>query len=205
MTVPKKVKKYLDDNQVNYQELAHRTVYTAYDAAQTLKKELKNIAKNLLVEVDKSYVLVVVPANKKIDLKKIKKALGAKKVSIPKENIMVKVLKVKPGAISSFGRLHKLETLVDKAMLNVRQAVFSTGSFSNSVLMKVKDFIKLEEAKLASVAMSGGYKIPRKTKRQMKQVIKTQPKKKPAKKTAGKKTVAGKRATSRKSPLKKKK
>jgi len=211
MPVPKKVKNYLDKQGVDYEEIAHKTVYTAYDAAQTLKKELKDIAKNLLVKADNTYALVVVPADKRLDLKKIKKALGAKKISIPQEKVMVKILKIKPGAMTSFGKLHKLETLVDKAMLNTKKAIFSAGSISDSVFMKVKDYIQMEEANLADIAMKGGYKIPKATKKKMKKVKKAvTTKKKPVKKkvvkkkTAPNKKVAKKKVTKKKIVIRKK-
>ena len=185
MPIPKKVKSYLDKKGIDYEEIAHKTVYTAYDAAQTLKKELKEIAKNLLIQADNTYALVIVPADKKLDLNKIKKALGAKNVSIPKEKVMLRVLKIKPGAISSFGKLHKLETLIDRAMLNTKKAIFSTGSLTDSVFLKVKDFVQIEEAKLADIAMGGGYKIPKATEKQMSKVKKkVTTKKKPTKKKA---------------------
>ncbi len=172
MPIPAKVKKYLDERGVDYEAIAHKTVFTAYDAAQTLKRSLKEVAKNLLIEADKVHVLVILPADRKVDLKKLKKYLGAKKVSIPKEQIMIKVLKIQPGSLSSFGRLHQLEVLVDKTLLNTKKAVLSTGSFTDSVLMKVRDFIQLEEARLADVAMNAGYKIPKAVKTQMKQAKK---------------------------------
>ena len=161
MPIPAKVKNYLDKKGIDYEEIAHKTVYTAYDVAQTLKKELKEIAKNLLIQADKTFALVIVPADKRIDLSKLKK------VSIPDEKVMVKILKIKPGAISSFGKLHQLEVLIAKAMVGTKKAVFSTGSFTDSVMMRVKDFVQIEEAKLADVAMKGGYKIPKKLKKQM--------------------------------------
>ena len=203
MSLPKKVKNYLDKQDIDYEELAHKTVYTAYDAAQTMKKELKDIAKNLLVKADNTYALVVVPADKKLDLKKIKKALGAKKISIPDEKVMVRVLKIKPGAISSFGKLHKLEILVDKAMVGTKKAVFSTGSMTDSVLMKVKDYIQMEEAKLADIAMKGGYKIPKATKKKMTAVKKKVAKKKATKKKATKKKVPAKKKVVKKKVAKK--
>lgn len=170
MSIPAKVKKYLDKHGVDYEELAHKTVYTAFDAANTLKKQLKEIAKTILIQADKTHVLVVLPADKKIDMEKLKKVLGAKSVKIPDEKVMIKVLKIKPGSLSSFGRLHKLETLVDKAMLGADKAVLATGSFTDSVLMKVKDLIRIEEAKLADFAMKGGYVIPKSVKKTMKKV-----------------------------------
>lgn len=206
MALPVKIKKYLDDKGIDYEELAHKTVYTAYDAAQTLQKKLKEIAKTILVEADKTHVLVVLPADKKIDLEKLKKALGAKKISLPGEQVMIKTLKIKPGTLSSFGKLHNLEVVVDKAMLGAKKAVISTGSFTDSVFMKVKDFIRSEEARLANVAMAGGYKIPKKMKKQMKKVksaVKKKTNKKPikkaVKKTATKKAVIKKPKVAKKS------
>ena len=197
-TLPNKIVSYLKKNQAKYDELVHKTVYTAYDAAQTLKKELKDVAKNLLVKADGTYALIVVPADKRLDLKKIKKALGAKKVSIPNESLMVKVLKIKPGVLSSFGKLHKVETWIDKAMLKTKQVVLSTGSATNSVLMKVKDFVALEEAKIADLSGQGNYQLAKPTKKSAK-------KKPTAKKTAGKKSSVKKSAKKRavKKPVRK--
>ena len=200
MPIPKKIKSYLDKQDIDYEEIAHKTVYTAYDAAQTLKKELKEIAKNLIIKADNTYALVVVPADKRLDLNKIKKALGVKKVSIPNEKVIVKILKIKPGAVSSFGKLHKLEMLVDKAMAGTKKAIFSTGSVTDSVMMKVKDFIQMEEAKMADIAMAGGYKIPKATKKKM---VKIKKKVATKKHTANKKIV--KKVAKKKVATKKKK
>lgn len=193
MPIPTKIKSYLDKQNIDYEEIAHKTVYTAYDAAQTLKKELKDIAKNLIVKADNTYALVIVPADKRLDLNKIKKALKAKKVSIPNEKVIVRVLKIKPGAVSSFGKLHKLEMLVDKAMVGTKKAIFSTGSVTDSVLIKVKDFIQMEEAKMADIAIKGGYKIPKATKKKMMKVKNKVASKKKVKKSVKKKVVSKKK------------
>lgn len=159
MPIPQKVKDYLNKNKIKYEEILHKTVYTAFDLAQTLRKDLKEIAKHLLIQADKAYIIVIVPASTKVDLKKLKKALKVKKISLPSEQIMTKVFKVKPGLMTPFGRLHKIQTWVDKSLLKVQSAIFSVGSFTDSVRMKVKDFIKLEEAKLGNFSQKGGYKL----------------------------------------------
>ena len=176
MPIPKKTKNYLDKEMARYDEITHRTVYTAYDAAQTLRRELKDIAKSLLIASDKAYIIAVVPANMRIDLGKLKKALRAKKVSIPNEKLMVKIFKVKPGSMTAFGGLHQVEVWVDRSLLKTKDIIFSAGSFTDSVRMKAKDFIELEQAKLANFAKSGGYKLQ-----------KHKTKKKAAKKKVGKK------------------
>lgn len=159
MSIPKKVESYLKKANKKFEQISHKTVYTGYDLAQTLKEELKNIGKTLVIKADKAYHLVIVPASARVNLKKLKKALGAKKVSIPDEKVMVKEFKVKPGAISAFGKFHKVKTIVDKSILKAKNVVLQTGSFTDSVRMKAKDFIQMEEAKLADIAEKAGYKL----------------------------------------------
>src|SRR3990167_2371772 len=176
MPIPKHVKTYLDKKMARYDTLVHKTVYTAYDAAQTLRQELKDIAKSLLIAADKAYVIAVVPAHMRLDLGKLKSALKVKKVSIPNEKIMLKVFRVKPGTMTAFGGLHQIEVWVDKSLLKTKDIIISAGSFTDSVRMKVKDFIEMEQAKLANFAKSGGYKLqvkPAKTKRKRKTNKKT--------------------------------
>ncbi|MFA6428683.1 MAG: YbaK/EbsC family protein [Candidatus Buchananbacteria bacterium] len=150
--ISKKVLSYLDKNKIKYEKLLHKTVYTAYDLAKTLKEELKKVAKTLLVKVDGRYVLVVMPAHYRLDLTKAKKAFKAKKIELVPEKVMLKVLKIKPGKMTAFGKLHKLETWVDKSLTKTEKAIISAGSFTESLRLKVKDFVKLEEARLAQLA-----------------------------------------------------
>lgn len=163
MPVPKKVESYLKKAQVKFDIMSHKTVYTAYDLAQTLKKDLKEIAKTLVVKADNAYKLVIVPASARLDLKKLKKVLGVKSVSILNEKVMAKIFKIKPGAISAFGTIHKVGTMVDKSLLKAKDAVFQVGNFTDSVKMKVKDFVNLEKAVLADFAQKAGYKLQKKT------------------------------------------
>jgi len=194
MAIPKKVESYLKKTNRKFEQISHKTVYTAYDLAQTLKRELKDIAKALVIKADKAYVLVIVPASAKVNLKKLKKALGARKISIPDEKVMVKVFKVKPGAISAFGKLHKVETFVDKSLLKARDIILQAGSFTDSIRMKAKDYVEMEEAKLMNIAEKGGYKLKKSTKpkkkakpKAKKSTAKKVTKKRPAKKSVKKK------------------
>ena len=165
LKLPEKVAKYLKDSGVKHNVLEHKTVYTAMDAANTMKRKMGEIAKSLLVQADKDYFLVLLPADYNLDFKKLGKCLGAqtgkkiKTVKIPGEKIMADVLKIKAGTLSAFGQLHKLPVIADKALLKAKKAVFSSGSFNHSVEMAVKDFVKLENAVLGSFGVKRKVKI----------------------------------------------
>jgi len=140
--IPKKILNYLDKAKVGYKTIKHKTVYTAYDLAQTLKVKLSDVAKTLVVKADKIYVLVVLPASHKLDLGKLKKVLKAKKVEIAKEKIMKVVFKVKPGAITPFGELYKVPVFIDRALLKAKKIIAEAGTYEDSVIMTAKNFIK---------------------------------------------------------------
>lgn len=144
MPIPQKIINHLNKGKIKYEILKHKTVYTAYDLANTLKKKLNEIAKTLVVKADNKYYLIALPANFRLDLEKLKKTLKVRKIGIAKENVMAKVFKVKPGAITPFGTIHKVGVLVDKALLKTQQVIFGAGSFTESLRFKVKDFLKLE-------------------------------------------------------------
>ena len=146
--------KYLKKAKVKHNILEHKTVYTAHDVAATMGKKLNEIAKSLLVVADKDYYLAILPADHNLDFKKlaelVSKVAGRKTkvVKISGEEVMAKLLKVKAGAMSAFGSLHKLPVVMEKKLAGAKKAVCSSGSFNHSVEMAVKDFIKLEKAVL---------------------------------------------------------
>jgi len=183
--LPAKTINYLEKAGIKHDLLEHKTIYTAIDAANTMKKKVNEIAKSLLVKADKDYYMVLLPADQNLDLNKLKKALSksqqktVKVVKIPAESAARDFLKLKNDAISAFGSLYKLPVVMDKHMTKVKKAIFSSDSFNHSVEMAVKDFIKLEDAVVDTFGI--------------KKKIKSIPKAKAKKKVANKKVVKRKK------------
>ncbi|MDP3964411.1 MAG: YbaK/EbsC family protein [bacterium] len=154
MSIPKKFTNYLEKNQVKYDVVEHRTVYTAYDLSQTLDRKMTDIAKTLLVKVDNGLALAVLPASKRLDLIKLKKLAKAKKVGLPKENVMKTKLKIKPGAITPFGKMHKLPVYMDASLKKPKKILVGAGSFDESFLITPAALIKLEEPVIGSFSQA---------------------------------------------------
>lgn len=145
MAIPKKLQNFLEKNKIKYEAITHKTVYTAYDLAQTLKVKLQEIAKTLIIKTDKGYSLVVLPASMMLDMAKLKKILKAKKIEIAKEGVMKSVFKIKPGTVTPFGSLHKVQVVVDKNLSKAKQIIASAGSYTDSIKIKIADFLKAEK------------------------------------------------------------
>lgn len=169
--LPVKVIKYLEGAGVKHELLEHKTVYTALDAAATMRKKFDEVTKALLVKADKDYYVVLLPADHNLDIEKLKQAIGKqqhkdiKVVKIPGEKLAREVLKIKNDAMAAFGSLYKLPVVMEKKLEKVKKAVFSSDSYNHSVEMTVKDFIKLENVVLASFGAKKKVKAPPKIKK----------------------------------------
>jgi|FLOH01.1.fsa_nt_gi prolyl-tRNA editing enzyme YbaK/EbsC (Cys-tRNA(Pro) deacylase) len=193
MPIKKTLIKKLDDLGVKYDIVSHRKVFTAYDAAQTMKKKVDEIVKSLLVKAGGTYYLIHVPASKNIDLKKLATTLDVKKVTFPSEKVVTNALKIKPGSLTAFGFAHKVQTVVDKSLTKAKKVIFSSGSLTESIEMNIKEFLKTDEIKLGSFAVAK--KLPKISARNAKRSAAggKKAKAKPKKKTTPKKKVAPKK------------
>ena len=180
MPVPKKLVKFLDDHGIDHEILEHKTVYTAFDLAQTTKKKLQEIAKTLAVKADKKYMLVVVPASHRLDLAKLKKLLKAKKLEIIKETQIAKALKVKPGTLTPLAKFHNMPVYVDKALLKSKLILVNAGSVTESLALKAKDLLTVGAEAAGNFAKTHKFKKvkvrPRKVKKVSKRKVKSKKK-----------------------------
>lgn len=149
--IPAKITKHLEKLKIKYKPIRHKKVFTAYDAAATMKAKTGEVAKTLHVVVDKDHVLIVLPASHHLDLSKLKKIFKAKKIEIAKEKLMTKIFDIKKGTVVPFAALHKdVDILVDKTLAKAKRVITSAGTFEDSLDMKAKDFLKATGGKLNS-------------------------------------------------------
>lgn len=168
MSISKKLQKFLDNNKVKYEPIEHRIVYTAFDKAQTLKIPQKIVGKTLIVKfnpigksaasygVGKNHALVLIPANKNLDKKKLLKIANKwqrclipdvkhkiKTVNFVKEAWIKKNLKgVKIGAVPPFGNLWKLPTFIDRSLIKQSKIIVNGGNWNWSIKISPAVFKK---------------------------------------------------------------
>lgn len=144
MAVPPKIIKFLEAFKVKYEPLQHRTVYTAFDKAATLKVAPKMIGKTLVLKLDKNPAIILIPANKNLDKEKLKKVAKVKKIDFLKESWMKKNLKgVKIGAIPPLGNLWKLLTFIDGSLINQTKVIINSGDYNWSIKITPAIFKKI--------------------------------------------------------------
>ena len=147
MLLPKKLINFLEKNKASYDVLEHRTVYTAFDKAKTLKVKPNIVGKTLALKVDRELIVVLLTANKNIDKIKLKKIINlyrkkekekaVKKIDFASERLIKNRFKgVKLGAIPPFGNLFKIQTIVSRSLLNKPEIIISSGCYDKSIRMK---------------------------------------------------------------------
>lgn len=192
-----KILNYLDSNKVKFENIAHKTVYTAYDMAQTLKTKIKEIGKPVVIKADGKYSLVVIPADRQIDIAKLKKQLKAKKIELVSEKVMAQALNLKNESVSAFGKLRDLQVYVDKNIVKNKTVILATNNFTNSIKMAAKDFVQMEQAVVGEISKTKEFK---KVKAQVKKkvaVVKAKLLKKPKVKKIVKKVTQVKKQISK--------
>jgi prolyl-tRNA editing enzyme YbaK/EbsC (Cys-tRNA(Pro) deacylase) len=167
MAVPPKVIKFLDSNKIKYEIVNHRTVYTAYDKAATLKVRPNVIGKTLVLKTNKDLVIVLIPGNKNLDKNKFLKVVNkwsnsCGRIRVPEcsrkggarlryshaDFVSEKLMKnkfrgVKIGAVPPFGSLYKLLTFVDRGLLKEKNVFVNSGIYEASFKLSPKVFEKV--------------------------------------------------------------
>ena len=143
MPIPQKITKYLEAKKLKYKTIKHKTVYTAFDKAATLKVPEKIVGKTLVIRLDRGFAFVLIPANKNLDKNKLKKNCKAKTINFVKEAWMKKKLKgVKIGAVPPFGAIFKLPIFVDSNFLKNPEIIINSGDYNWSIKTTPANFKK---------------------------------------------------------------
>ena len=101
----------------------HQAVFTV-EQARALHEQVPGVhCKNLLLKDAKAKLwLVVMPADRAVDLKTLPDRIGSKRLSFAQPNVLKAVLGVEPGAVTPFGlindRHHQVAVALDRWMMD---------------------------------------------------------------------------------------
>ncbi|HEX9503557.1 MAG TPA: YbaK/EbsC family protein [Patescibacteria group bacterium] len=139
----KQLEKLLKQSKIKYELVEHRKVFTAFDSAETQDVKLTEVAKAVLLKGKKNLYLAVLPAGNNCNFKALSK-LTTDKISMAKEKDINQKLKTKIGLIPPFGSLFKLPLFIDKKLLKNKKINLPAGSYTESIVMSIKDYLVLE-------------------------------------------------------------
>ena len=113
----KRVEKFLKYYNSNLSiTLLKTSARTALEAASSLNCEVGAIVKSLLFKAESIFVLCLVAGDKRASLKKIKKTLNMKDVSMASAEEVKDVTGFTIGGVSPIGHLNKIDIYIDKSL-----------------------------------------------------------------------------------------
>ncbi len=144
-----RLKELLDRYGVHYESIVHLPAYTAQGIATMTHISGKEVAKTVIVKLDGSLALAVVPASHRIDLRLLQAATGVAKAMLASEEEFKDAFPgCETGAMPPFGSLYGLPVLVDETVTHDREIVFNAGSHTELIRLAYEDFARLEGPKV---------------------------------------------------------
>ncbi len=114
---------FLDQNEIAYERFDHPPVFTVEDVHRLTPDLPGAKTKNLFLkdQTGRRHLLVIVPDEKRVDLKALAAQVGAKRVSFASPERLKKHLGITPGAVSLLAvfndrAAHAVEVFIDEAL-----------------------------------------------------------------------------------------
>jgi len=127
------------------------TVHTA-DASEVTGIPLHRITKNLIsVTSGGEYVLLIVPGDRRVDLKKAAAALGASNVQLYPFSKAHTVSGYPPGGTPSIGLREQLKTVLDAELATMDTFFCGGGTRDRLLELRSEDVIKVSGALVAEI------------------------------------------------------
>jgi Ala-tRNA(Pro) deacylase len=151
-TVFDRVESLLKQHGVAFQVLRHEPVYTSEEAARVRGTPLASGAKALIVKGEEGFVMFVVPADRKLDSRAVRRAKNWRKLRFATREEVQALTGLTPGSIPPFGSLFGLPTLCDERLGENETINFNAGDHSISVSMRYAGYLAVEKPELGTFA-----------------------------------------------------
>jgi Ala-tRNA(Pro) deacylase len=139
MTVFEKIINLLESKHVAYKLTEHAPVRTSEEAARIRGVPLKTGAKAMIARCKDDYYLLVLPADKQIDWKRLRSILQVRDIRLATAEEAEQVAGVQMGSVPPFGNVLGLPTYFDQGLFENEVVNFNPGSTTHSIAMQSAD------------------------------------------------------------------
>jgi len=149
------IRELLDRNGISYEVFEHEPVYTSEQAARVRRVELSTGAKALVLKMEEGgFVLGLVAANRRVDLSKLAKVAGTRRLSLASPREVLNATGCEVGSVHPFGNLHGIPTYLDVSVLENETVNFNAGLHTVSIQMRSRDLVKVVKPSVGNFSKS---------------------------------------------------
>jgi Ala-tRNA(Pro) deacylase len=145
----------LDGAGTSYELLHHEHTEQALAEAKALGVSPRDVGKTLIVSTPTGYVRALVPAERRIDMRKLRDLLDlrSRDVHLASEEEMARdYSEFELGAVPPLGGSRRDPVVIDSELAAREQIMFEAGSHDDSVRLSTQDLIRLTDASIADIA-----------------------------------------------------
>jgi Cys-tRNA(Pro)/Cys-tRNA(Cys) deacylase len=143
---------WLNENKIWHRFVEKQeTVHTA-DASQATGIDLHRITKNLVSVTDNGdHVVLIVPGDMRVNLRKAAKALGVKNVHLMPFDKSEPLSGYPPGGTPSLGYATKMRVVIDEELKKFKTFYCGGGSRDRLLEVRFEDVVRFNEAVVESI------------------------------------------------------
>lgn len=130
----------LREKNVAFVVTEHEPVKTSEEAARIRGVSLSTGAKAIVLYADKHPIMVVVPGDKRIDIKEFKKLYGIKDLRMATPEEVKAVTSVSIGAVPPFGTLMGISLYMDSSLRREETIFFNPGLHEKTIALKEAEY-----------------------------------------------------------------
>jgi Ala-tRNA(Pro) deacylase len=146
-------RRYLDEQQVAYELVEHPERFTAAAEARAAGIEPSDAAKDVLLRTDGDYILAVIPASERLDLRKLRDRLGGEgEIRLATEDeIAADFSGFELGALPPFGPVLGAAQIVDRRLLEHERVLCNGGDHRHSLMVDPNEIVRVTEARVEDI------------------------------------------------------
>ena len=147
------VAQYLEGEGVPFRLLEHPRTDSAFGDARATRHRPEGVAKTVVLRGISGYVLAMVPATERLDLRKLREVLGvSSKLQLMDEAEMATEFpEFEVGAIPPFGSRLPAAEIIDRRLMDEDRIVCSSGDHMHSILIDPRDVAAVSGARVADI------------------------------------------------------
>lgn len=150
----RKLKEFLDRNNIKYMSIRHSPAYTTQEVAQSAHIHGQQMAKVVMVKVKGEMAMAVTSADRMVDLAGIMKVADTTDVILADEKEFERRFPdLETGAMPPFGNLYGMDVYVDESLSANSEIAFNAGSHTEVIKMSYSDFERLVQPKKYAPAL----------------------------------------------------
>ena len=148
----RKLKDFLDRQNVRYITIFHSPAYTAQAIAHIAHISGRELAKSVMLKADGELVMAVLPATHKVNLDIFRDSIGARSIELASERDFLDAFPgCELGAMPPFGNLWDIPVYVAERLTEDETIAFNAGSHTELIQMDYSDYERLVRPRIVQL------------------------------------------------------